>query len=109
LHEIIESYPDSRARSADIQLKGPFPTVLAHGAILTQCISNLLANALKFVAPGITPRVHIWSELTKDGTAARLLFKDNGIGIDPAFTPGFLASSNAPARSTRAPVSASLS
>jgi PAS domain S-box-containing protein len=85
LHEIIESYPELRAKSADIQLKGPFPAVLAHEAILSQCISNLLGNAIKFVASGVTPSVRIWSELTKDGSAARLFFKDNGIGIDPGF------------------------
>jgi signal transduction histidine kinase len=47
---------------------------------LTQCISNLLSNAVKFVEPGVTPRVRVWAEAR--GQHVRLLFQDNGIGIE---------------------------
>ncbi|HTD86351.1 MAG TPA: PAS domain S-box protein, partial [Candidatus Binatia bacterium] len=83
LQEIIDSYPNLHANGARIELKGPFPTVLANKAVLTQCVSNLLANAVKFIAAGVTPKVEVWSELTDDGKAARLFIKDNGIGIEP--------------------------
>jgi signal transduction histidine kinase len=63
-----------------VQLEGDFPCVMGNEAALTQCISNLLANAAKFVAPGVQPRVRVWSET--EGDRARLFFRDNGIGIE---------------------------
>jgi signal transduction histidine kinase len=47
-----------------------------------QAIENLISNAIKFVAPGDTPRIRVWAEKQKD--CVRLWFEDNGIGIDPA-------------------------
>jgi signal transduction histidine kinase len=55
--------------------------VLGHEAYLTQCITNLLGNAVKFVAVGVVPRILIRSERV-DGKV-RFWFEDNGIGIDP--------------------------
>jgi signal transduction histidine kinase len=46
---------------------------------LTQCITNLLDNGVKFVPPDRAPRIRIWNELL-DGQV-RLWFEDNGIGI----------------------------
>jgi len=83
LRDILESYPNLHANNARIELKGSFPAVLANEAILTQCISNILGNAVKFVAPGVTPHIEVRSE-TVDAKMVRLFFKDNGIGIDPA-------------------------
>src|SRR6185437_9535202 len=37
-------------------------------------------NAVKFVAPGVTPSVRIWAET--EGRLVRIFFRDNGIGID---------------------------
>jgi signal transduction histidine kinase len=82
LRDILESYPMFHAPAADIQLEGTFPLVLGNQAVLTQCISNLLGNAVKFVAPGVTPRVRVWAETVGDGKIVRLFFKDNGLGID---------------------------
>jgi signal transduction histidine kinase len=56
--------------------------VLANPTLLGQCLSNLLNNAFKFVAPGVAPQVEIWTERTNG--RARILVQDNGIGIDPA-------------------------
>jgi PAS domain S-box-containing protein len=56
-------------------------TVLAHEAYLTQCLSNLIDNAVKFVAPGTEPMIRVKSEL-KDGLI-RVSVVDNGIGIKP--------------------------
>jgi signal transduction histidine kinase len=82
LRDIIESYVTFQTPSAYIELKGPFPAVLANEAVLTQCFSNLMGNAIKFVKPGATPRIDVASETAGDGKV-RLIFKDNGIGIDP--------------------------
>jgi signal transduction histidine kinase len=77
------------------------PRVLGNEAALTQCFSNLLGNAIKFVARGTRPQVRIWAEASKAPTTApaarapasratrsapplpsvRLWFADNGVGI----------------------------
>jgi four helix bundle suffix protein len=83
--EIIDSYPDFRDfhhfHDAAIRVEGPIPFVVGNAAALTQCISNLLSNALKFIVKGTAPRVRIFAE-TKPGRV-RLWFEDNGIGIPP--------------------------
>jgi signal transduction histidine kinase len=63
----------------EIQIEGTLPPVQGHEGFLTQCVSNLLNNAVKFVAPGIQPRIRIWAE--RRDTHVRLNFQDNGIGI----------------------------
>lgn len=70
-----------RARNAEVTIEGPLPTVLGHAATLLQVVSNLVGNAVKFVAPGVTPRVRIWAESL--GASERLWIEDNGIGIPP--------------------------
>jgi PAS domain S-box-containing protein len=79
ISEIVGSYPDLQSDKADIVVEPPLPPVLANDAALTQVISNLLANAVKFVAPGVRPRVRVWGE-ARSGVAL-LWFEDNGIGI----------------------------
>jgi signal transduction histidine kinase len=80
LRDILETYPQFQPPKAEISLKGTFPCAWANEAMLTQCISNLLGNAVKFVDPGITPQVSVWSE--NSGKALRICFRDNGIGIE---------------------------
>lgn len=57
----------------------PLPSVRAHEGTLAQCLSNLLGNALKFVAPGVQPAIRFWAE--DCGSNVRLNLQDNGIGI----------------------------
>ena len=76
---ILESYPQFQASNVQVLLEGAFPKVRANEAALTQCVSNLLNNAVKFVNPGTDPRVRIWAENT--GPKVRFWFEDNGIGI----------------------------
>ena len=80
LRGVIESYPMLQAQNAHICINGPFPDVLGNEAGLTQCFSNLLGNAVKFVAPDVSSRVRVWAET--HGNRVRLLFEDNGIGIE---------------------------
>ncbi len=56
-----------------------FNRLLGNEAGLTQCFSNILTNAVKFVQPGKVPKVRIWAE--NRGEYVRLWFEDNGIGI----------------------------
>ena len=76
MEERLELQPECVA----ITIASPLPKVLGNEASLTQCITNLLDNAVKFVAPGVKPEIQISSE-NSDGKV-RLSFKDNGIGID---------------------------
>ncbi|MDB6022603.1 MAG: domain S-box protein [Pedosphaera sp.] len=79
LRGMLETYPNLLPPHAEIRLDGELPPVLANEAALVQCISNLLGNAVKFVPPGVMPRVRIWAEHRDD--RVRLWFEDNGIGI----------------------------
>jgi two-component system CheB/CheR fusion protein len=79
--DILATYPGWQAPLAEVQIAGTLPAVLGNEAFLTQCISNLVGNAVKFVAPGKSPSVRIWAE--PQGPGIRLWFEDNGIGIDP--------------------------
>ncbi|MDO8544574.1 MAG: response regulator [Opitutaceae bacterium] len=79
LHDVIATYPALDHAGAGISVEGPLPRVLANEAALTQVFSNLLENAVKFVAPGVRPRVRVWG--AEAGGRVRLWFEDNGIGI----------------------------
>jgi signal transduction histidine kinase len=83
IHGTIDHYPAFQMPRANILLKPPFPTVLANEAALTQCITNLISNAVKFVKPGEQPRLEIWAQ--PQGEFVRIFFKDNGVGIEPEF------------------------
>jgi signal transduction histidine kinase len=104
LRGMIDSYPAFQPPRVKIAIEGPFPRVLGNEAALTQCFSNLLDNAVKFVAAGTRPQVRIWaqpasaegsrqkaeSEIQRPAASSqqrsalpsvRLWFADNGIGI----------------------------
>ncbi len=76
---IIDNYPEWHAPNADVLIDGKLPCVLGNEAFLTQCITNLVGNAVKFVPPGVAPMIVISGEQVGDRVILR--FKDNGIGI----------------------------
>lgn len=78
---LIESYPNLQADKADIRILDQLPVVLGEESLLTQCFSNLLGNAVKFVPPGAHPRVEI--RVHNSGDTARITVRDYGIGIAP--------------------------
>jgi PAS domain S-box-containing protein len=82
LNDILETYPAFQRPNAIIQVTGEFPLVMAIPAVLTQCISNLLGNAVKFVEKGVTPEIHVWCDLHPGERHAQVFFKDNGLGIE---------------------------
>jgi len=107
LEDVITMNEALREPHATVGIVRPLHHVLAHPTLFTQCISNLLDNAAKFVAPGVKPRVIVRSEIITDhapgagevpkgSTAAepgssaqaaprsyvRLWVEDNGIGVD---------------------------
>lgn len=80
--DVLETYPQLREKAA-VAIRSPLPHVRAHPAYLTQCVSNLLGNAVKFVRPGVPPQVTIWAEPEDETDRVRVCFEDNGIGIAP--------------------------
>jgi PAS domain S-box-containing protein len=80
LDGILESYPHFQPPRARIEIQRPLERVIGNPAALTQCLANLVGNAIKFVAPGVTPHVVVWTEV--HGDRVRLFVRDNGIGIE---------------------------
>jgi PAS domain S-box-containing protein len=80
LREIVQERPELQPGKADIRIESPLRRMCGHSASLTQCVTNLLDNAVKFVAPGVRPHVRVYSEA--DNGKVRLCFEDNGIGIE---------------------------
>jgi len=82
LEEAIRNEPVLQPPHAEIQIKTPLHRVVAHEPSLMQCANNLLGNAVKFMLPGVVPKVTVRSEVV--GEDVRLWFEDNGIGISAA-------------------------
>ncbi|EEF58919.1 PAS domain S-box protein [Pedosphaera parvula] len=83
LPDIVHAYPQLQPPHAEIIIKHPLLMMHGHEPSLTQAISNLLNNAAKFVAPGVKPKIHLWTE--QSGDRVRLWIEDNGIGIKPDY------------------------
>lgn len=82
IRDVLESYPHLRA-AGTIRVEEPLPKVRAQPGYLTQCVSNLLGNAIKFVPKEREAKIRIWAETEPGGENVRLWFEDNGIGIAP--------------------------
>jgi PAS domain S-box-containing protein len=76
---IIRERPELQEPRAGLRVEGPLPAVLGDEASLTQCVTNLLDNAVKFVTPGVKPRVRVYVQ--DFGDKIRLWVEDHGIGI----------------------------
>lgn len=81
VRHVIDAHEQFHGSRADIQVIKPIPTVHASRLALTQYLSNLLGNAVKFVSPGTTPKVRVRGE--NAGHRVRIWVEDNGIGIAP--------------------------
>lgn len=79
VEEAILSRPEFQSPHAAIRMEKPLHRPIAHEPSLMQCVNNLLANAVKFVPPGVLPKVTVRSEMV--GGEVRLWVEDNGIGI----------------------------
>ncbi len=62
--------------------RDPLPEVQGDPTLLEELFQNLLSNALKFIAPGASPRIHITAESGPDDTWV-VGVRDEGIGIEP--------------------------
>jgi len=76
---LIQLNTKIQERQARIIIEEPLPSVIANHLILVQVIINLLANAIKFVAPNQSPQIRVYA--TQQEEYVRLWIEDNGIGI----------------------------
>lgn len=72
---------DIEESGALVEVNRELPAVEADPAVATRVVMNLVANALKFVEPGVRPEVRLGA--TTQGGWVRLSVSDNGIGIAP--------------------------
>ncbi len=82
IQQLVSERPELQLPRARVAIQGRLPRLLGHEVSLTQCLTNLLDNAVKFVAPGIVPEVRIYA--TTGGGTVRIWVEDNGIGIELA-------------------------
>jgi PAS domain S-box-containing protein len=69
--------------SGAVITRDPLPIVMGDRTLLESLYQNLLSNALKFIASGESPRIHLSAERNGDGGWV-LGVRDAGIGVDPA-------------------------
>jgi PAS domain S-box-containing protein len=79
MHDLLERYPHFSSDMARIEIASGLPRVRGNEALLTQCFSNLIGNAIKFVPVGRQPHVRIHAETR--GNRVVVWVEDNGIGI----------------------------
>lgn len=83
---LTELEPALKAKLAKVDVSPELPTVYAHSSIFKHILTNLISNALKFVAPDVPPHIRIWSEMCDRASTpryVRIWVEDNGIGILP--------------------------
>jgi signal transduction histidine kinase len=83
--DVIDDRPELQLPKAAVTVQAPLAPVWADRSGLLQCLANLLGNAVKFVPPGKTPKVRLWTEARDQ--RVRLWIEDNGIGIAPHDRP----------------------
>jgi PAS domain S-box-containing protein len=79
--DIVQQNLPAKSKSACIKIEKPLLPVLGNESFLSQSISNLIDNAVKFAAKDRPLAIRIWTERRED--QVRLWVEDNGIGILP--------------------------
>jgi signal transduction histidine kinase len=80
VNEVLQLFEAEIQKSGGrVELIAPLGTVVAHVATLKQVLTNLIGNAVKFVAPQRPLRLRIFT--APQNGAVRIWIEDNGIGI----------------------------
>lgn len=83
IEELIHMNPRLQDPGVDLCIEPELHSVMGHRSLLIQCLSNLIHNAVKFVAPDARPQVRVRSAQVNG--RIRVYVEDNGIGIPPAY------------------------
>ncbi|HLO77715.1 MAG TPA: ATP-binding protein [Magnetospirillum sp.] len=73
--------PVVQQTGAQVEVSGDWPMLFASPDEMERLFQNLLGNALKYHADGVTPVIRVSAE--QDGQSWIFSFTDNGIGIAP--------------------------
>jgi two-component system sensor histidine kinase/response regulator len=84
LQEVLEEFADIAAKKGAHIEATALPTVETSPTLVRILLQNLVGNALKFQDGKTPPRIDISAR--QEGAMWRFDVKDNGIGIDPAFS-----------------------
>jgi PAS domain S-box-containing protein len=82
LKEILQERPEWSSPNAKVIIESPLLPIIGDRASLTQCLTNLLDNAVKFVPAGVMPRIQVSTR--RVASRVNLCIADNGIGIPEA-------------------------
>jgi two-component system, LuxR family, sensor kinase FixL len=80
LDQVAEGLAKIVQRSEAEITSGRLPQISVNPVRFERLMQNLIGNALKYVAEGVRPRVHV--DATREGAFWRFSVADNGIGID---------------------------
>jgi PAS domain S-box-containing protein len=81
VERVLESLDLRISETRAVITRDRLPDVTGDAMLLEELYQNLLSNALKFVAPGTAPRIHLSAEPQPTGWV--LGVRDEGIGVDP--------------------------
>lgn len=81
--ELVAQNAPFQPPQAEFIIDSPTLPVKAHEPALAQCLYNLMGNAVKFMSPGVKPKVRIFTDAV--GDMVRIHVQDNGIGINPEY------------------------
>jgi Bacteriophytochrome (light-regulated signal transduction histidine kinase) len=70
-------------KKAEVRIQGAWPAIVGNGKLFEIVLTSLISNALKFVAPEVTPQLTLRAE--SHGNRVRFCVEDNGIGIAPEY------------------------
>lgn len=80
LHEVNEDLSDIIQRHESQITSDLLPSIICFPSFIRSLFQNLISNAIKFTAPGITPMISISSEEREMDWLFKI--RDNGVGID---------------------------
>jgi len=81
----IAALPAAEGFTVEREIDPDLPPVQADPAALTQCLENLILNAMKY--GGETRWARVRAAASDDGSRVRVSVEDRGEGIDPADLP----------------------
>lgn len=81
--DTIKQHAEAKRIALDVSLDDSIESIAGDAVRLQQIAWNLMSNAIKFSPEGSTVRV----SLQREGTHARLVVADAGVGIAPEFLP----------------------